>query len=184
MTNDEEEAFSPVGLTNYFSGAVRMGRNIQPATLYSTETVLAHIPPDAKGEPVSFIRLFNDSEIVTTWSWSAYRTQDIEFPEAKELLVETLSKVNRDPDDVHDVSVPITAADVKGFLKVDYFPHYDSEALNAGWYEKFNDLQGKKNTYWVSGLNGFETVEFAVRAALDIAESFFPVHTSDGHSEL
>ncbi|KAJ7716409.1 hypothetical protein B0H14DRAFT_2643845 [Mycena olivaceomarginata] len=46
--------------------------------------------------------------------------------------------------------------------------------LEAGYYAKFNALQGEKNTYYASGLNGFETVEYAIRAGIDVAETYFP----------
>lgn len=68
---------------------------------------------------------------------------------------------------------PVTDRDVLGFQQNDYFPHFDSEQLRQGWYDKFNALQGKQKTFYASGLNGFETVEFALRAGLDIVDSYF-----------
>ena len=59
------------------------------------------------------------------------------------------------------------------FRAWDYFPHFDKDQLDNGYYEKFNSLQGYMGTYYASGLNGFETVEFAVRAGKDVANSYF-----------
>lgn len=92
---------------------------------------------------------------------------------AYKLLLETFSKFNRDPRDMTAVKKPVKPDDVLGFTKTDYFPHFDVEQLKNGWYEKYNALQGKQKTYYTSGLNGFETVEFAIRGANDLVESFF-----------
>ena len=51
--------------------------------------------------------------------------------------------------------------------------HICREQLEHGFYAGFNALQGHKNTYYVSGLNGFETVEFAIRAGQDVVDSYF-----------
>ena len=84
-----------------------------------------------------------------------------------------MSKINSDPRDPSAQPKPVTDKDVLAFRKNAYFPHFDSAQLAGGWYDKFNALQGKKGTYYASGLNGFETVEFAVRAGLDVVDSFF-----------
>ena len=67
----------------------------------------------------------------------------------------------------------VKPSDVLGFVKTDYFPHFDVEQLKNGWYTKYNALQGKQKTYYTSGLNGFETVEFVIRSANDLVDSFF-----------
>jgi len=67
----------------------------------------------------------------------------------------------------------IDNGDVLAFVKHDYFPHFDPEQLAAGWYGKFNALQGQQKTYYASGLNMFETVEGALRAGYDVVDSFF-----------
>lgn len=131
-----------------------------------------NIPTDAFGEPVAFLKLFTASDIASTWSWGKYRG-DTSYQQAKKLLKETLSRLNKDPRDANAVAKKVTDQDVLGFRKTDYFPHFDSQQLKEGWYEKFNELQGNKRTFYVSGLNGFETVEFALRAGIDIVESFF-----------
>lgn len=67
----------------------------------------------------------------------------------------------------------VDGGDVLAFVAHDYFPHYDSDQLAAGIYGLFNSLQGQRHTYYASGLNMFETVEFAVRAGYDIVDSYF-----------
>jgi len=118
------------------------------------------------------LKLFNTSDIATTFSWGPYRGNETRA-EAKTLLKTTLSKINKDPRDPSALPEPVTNRDILEFRKNDYFPHFDSAQLAGGWYAKFNALQGKKGTYYASGLNGFETIEFAVRAGADIVDSFF-----------
>jgi hypothetical protein len=166
----EAEAFGPVGVNTYYSGAVRT------RTPYGLAFRIAQaspfLPPDASGQPVTFIKLSPYSNVATTWSWGPYRVPQT-IAQAKELLKCTLSKLNKDPRNATDVAVPIKDSDVVGFRKWDYFPHYDTEQLSCGWYDKFNRLQGQQKTYYASGLNGFETIEFAIRAGQDIVDSFY-----------
>jgi hypothetical protein len=159
-----------MGLIDYFSGAVRLST---PRDLtFSAASAAPNIPTDAAGQPVSFLYLFNTSNIATSWSWGPYRGNGT-VEAAKTILKETLSRINKDPRDPAAVPKPVTDKDVVAFKKHDYFPHFDSQQLADGWYGKFNALQGQKNTYYASGLNGFETIEFALRAGLDVVESYF-----------
>jgi hypothetical protein len=169
VSANEQTVFGPVGLTAYFSSAVRL---ITSPYFFEAESVAPNIPADADGEPVAFLQLFRASNIATAWSWGPYRG-NLTADQARALLTETLSKVNKDPTNASAVPQPVTDADILGFQQNDYFPHFDSEQLAGGWYEKFNDLQGQQKTYYASGLNGFETVEFALRAGIDIVDSYF-----------
>jgi hypothetical protein len=196
IDHDETKVFSPVGIIKYWSGAVRVATpygDIFAGFLHETffgmiDKILGgaevafgdFIPwlPKAAGEPVAFIRVFNESDIATTWSWGKYKGHQT-LAEAKTLLKEVMSKLNKDPDDPNAVPIPITDADVKNFTEWDYFPHFDQPQLDQGFYNKFNALQGHKNTYYASGLNGFETVEFAVRAGKDVVDSYFGSPSSD-----
>ena len=190
---DQKEAaiFSPVGIIKYWSGAVRvdtpygdafsgfLNKNFLEIVSMviggsgSNATFREYLPwlPKAAGEPVAFIRIFPQSDIATTWSWGKYRS-DQTLGEAKSLLKEVISKLNKDPQDASAKPKPITDADVKDFRQWDYFPHFDGQELDHGFYAKFNALQGHKNTYYASALNGFETVEFAIRAGQDVVDSY------------
>jgi hypothetical protein len=171
LTPLEQTTFAPVGLTSYFSSAVRLSA-IPFAITFDASSPAPYLPPPAFGEPVAFLRLFPQSDIATAWSWGAYRGNTT-AAQARQLLKETLSRVNKDPRNATQPPKKVTDRDILGFQPNDNFPHFDGPELRAGWYGKFNALQGQKGTYWVSGLNGFETVEFAVRAAVDIVESYF-----------
>ena len=202
IDHEEKKIFSTVGIIKYWSGAVRVATpygDIFAGFLHETflgiiEKFINHlgghisfadyIPwlPKAAGEPVAYLRIFNESDIATTWSWGKYKS-DQTLDEAKSLLKGVISKFNKDPEDPNAKLEPITDADVRDFREWDYFPHFDRKQLDHGFYAKFNALQGHKNTYYASGLNGFETVEFAIRAGQDVVNSYFDsVFDSDGHA--
>lgn len=170
VTEEETTVFSPIGTTNYYAGAVSLN-NTARQKLYEAASPSPALPPPASGEPVAFLQLWNSSAIATTWSWDAYR-QPSNISKARALLKSTLSKVNKDPTNPNAVPTPITDDNVKAFIKADYFPHYDSAQLAAGYYNLFDQLQGQKQTYFASGLNAFETVEFALRAGYDVVDSY------------
>jgi hypothetical protein len=162
----EKEVFGPVGLISYFSGAARIKT---PYGIFEAASSSPVLPPTANGSPVAFLHLWPGSEIATTYSWGAYRGNTT-CDEARDLLKSTLEIVNQN---VNPGARSINGGDVLAFEAHDYFPHFDGEQLAAGYYGKFNALQGKQRTYFASGLNMFETVEFAVRAGYDVADSYF-----------
>lgn len=170
LSEEERTVFSAVGINAFWSGAVRM--QIPHGMTFSAASASPYLPPDAAGEPVVFVKLQNSSEIATTSSWGAYRGNTT-TEEAYNLLKTTLSKLNRDPRSKTTQSKPIRDADVLAFQHNDYFPHFDSAQLAAGYFQKFDALQGTKQTYWASGLNMFELVEYAVRAGQDVVERYF-----------
>jgi hypothetical protein len=197
ISNDENIVFSPVGTIKYWSGAVRVATpNGDTFAGFLRETFLGLIAqvlggvtlpfgefipwlPEAAGQPVAMVRLFNSSDIGTTWSWGAYQSNQT-LAEANTLLKDTLSRINKDPTDTTAIGKPVTDDDVMDFREWDYFPHYDQAQLDQGFYAKFNSLQGSQNTYYVSGLNGFETVEFAIRAGIDVVDTYFSTSNASG----
>ncbi|PVH85846.1 FAD/NAD(P)-binding domain-containing protein [Cadophora sp. DSE1049] len=165
-TDDEVTVFSPLDLISYFSGAVRLQT---PRNLTFSAASPPTVPVAATGAPISLLHLFNTSDIATTWSWGNGTSTAV----ARQLLKETLSRINKDPTDPAAVPKPVTDKDILGFQQNDYFPHFGPTELAGGWYDKFNKLQGAKKTYYASGLNGFETVEFAIRAGSEIVQTYF-----------
>jgi hypothetical protein len=150
ISHDESTVFGPVGIIKYWSGAVKV--NTPSADIFAgflQETFFAIIDkflsglgfgdttfaefipwlPKATGQPVAFLRLFNVSDIATTWSWGAYRG-DQTLTQAKTLLEQVISKLNKDPANASAKPVPITDGDVKDFREWDYFPHFDKAQLD------------------------------------------------------
>jgi hypothetical protein len=50
----------------------------------------------------------------------------------------------------------------------DYFPYVGEQALREGFYEKMQNIQGDRGTYFVGGVLNFETVEFTAVFAKDL----------------
>ncbi|KAI0743306.1 hypothetical protein BC629DRAFT_1585253 [Irpex lacteus] len=161
LSSNESDVFSKVDITAYWSSAT--STKIPYPYFYQQN------PPQPLGAPVGFLRVFNDSSVTTTYSWGPVGS-NLSIREVTQLLVSTLTEVQTGAD----ISDPIvTADDVKAIRQWDYFPHLNTTDLRSGLYEKYNALQGKQHTYYSSGLNGFETVEFAIRAGKDLVQSFF-----------
>lgn len=170
LTSSEQSLFSEVQLINYFSGAV--STVLPPDDLFYANSSSPLLPPDASGEPVGILRFFAESNITTTWSWGAWG-KNYTLEEGRTLLIETLSRINKDPNEAGSRPVPIQDADVKGFLKHDYFPQVSGAALARGWYRELDRQQGRNKTFFASGLNAFESAEFAIRAGQDVVASYF-----------
>jgi len=55
----------------------------------------------------------------------------------------------------------------------DYFPHVDGAALDAGYFERIDALQGQGRVYYVGGALNFETVEHSARQARALMRRHF-----------
>lgn len=64
----------------------------------------------------------------------------------------------------------------------EHFAHVETPALNAGFYERFEALQGKNGTLYATGLLGLETVEHTARYAHDLMVEFFAPARASRHS--
>jgi hypothetical protein len=169
LSEEEYDVFSEVTVHNYFSSAVELA--LPFGVSYIAESPSLIEPPPNDGEPVAVLRLSQQSNISTSWSWGPYG--DYSINSAEVLLNTTMSKLNKDPRNTSAMAMSLDNSDIRAFRKWDYFPHFESETLRCGAYDKLNKLQGCKKTYWASGLNGMETVEWAIRAGIDVVESYF-----------
>ncbi|KAF9766569.1 hypothetical protein IL306_001010 [Fusarium sp. DS 682] len=167
----EKTLFAQVGVNGYFSSAVRMNKLGDNLTV-SQELPNPLDPFKPEGQPVYLTPLHPESNIV-----NVYSADDPAHPSVtrvKKHLIHDLSKINKDLGNAYAVSTKLGTADIRAFSgQIDYFPHLGPEALADGWYEKFNHLQGKDNTYFISGLNSFELVEYTIRAARDLVATHF-----------
>jgi hypothetical protein len=170
LSKKEKELFELVGTDNYYSSAVRAKQFPNGISLWGAKPN-ALTPVEPEGQPVYFKNLMEGSDVVSGWSWDKYRKTPDEKKSKKQLL-DTLSKFNKDPREVNMESMQVSEKDILAFMRViDYFPHLDPDALKAGWYKRFNALQGKQGTYYATTLSGFEMIEFAVRAGQEIGNS-------------
>ncbi|KAI0083271.1 hypothetical protein BDY19DRAFT_900543 [Irpex rosettiformis] len=168
LTTPETTLFSKLHTTPYTSSAVSVN------TPFHTSYIQNPFKP--LNEPVAFVRLFNDSDVATAWQWGsldANNTNDDDDDALKVLLADTITLVQIGAN-VTSEEQEVKPEDVRALQTAPYFAHFRGEELSGGEaYGRLEGLQGVRGTYWVSGLNGFETVEFAVRAGRDLVKRFF-----------
>jgi hypothetical protein len=169
LTEEENEVFKDVVVHNYFSSAFEF--NLPYGVSYIANATNSSVPPPNEGQPVAVLHLDERNNISTAWSWGP-DDEYVDENATRRLLLESLSKVNKDPRNATAQAEPLCPADMKAFRKWDYFPHFDTEALRDDVYSKLNKLQGCSRTYWSSGLQGMETVEWAIRAGQDVVDSY------------
>jgi hypothetical protein len=169
ITEEEHNTFNNVTTHQYYSAAVEL--EMPFGVSYIANTTSPALPPPNEGEPVAVLHLNKQSNVSVAWSWGPYEPQA--EGTAQRLLMESLSKINKDPRNATQAPEPVTDSDVKAFKKWDYFPHFGPDALRSGAYAKLNELQGCKNSYWASGLSGMEIVEWAVRSGQDVVDTYF-----------
>ncbi|KAJ5648906.1 uncharacterized protein N7484_002629 [Penicillium longicatenatum] len=170
LSDEEQEVFTPVGTHSFYSGAVRL--STPRAMTFGAASAHPGLPPDATGDPVVFTKLHDDLDIAITSSWGPYRG-DLTRDQAYKRLKSTLSVFNKDPRDAGGSAETVSDEDVLAFQENEYFPHFDPKQLREGYYELFEGLQGQQRTYYASGFNMFELVEYALRAGQDVAKRFF-----------
>jgi hypothetical protein len=115
---------------------------------------------------VAYLRIFNESGIATTWSWGATRLLMRPKVSLKRLSRNsTRSPRTRTPNSNQSLTrtSEISGSEVTSLTSIE-------KQLDYGFYAT---LQGNKNTYYASGLNDFETVEFAIHAGQDVVDSYF-----------
>ncbi|KAL3441424.1 hypothetical protein BJX65DRAFT_254918 [Aspergillus insuetus] len=167
----EEAVFSAVRTTNYFSAAVRL--DTPPLSFFQIATETPYSSPEVAGQPVSVEGQYNTSDISLLYALASH-SQSVE--EVAEVTLQTLSRINGDPanDSQEEGTTPVTDRDIKAFRHHPYyFPHFGAEALRGGLYDLFNELQGANRTYFTSGLNRVEHVEYVVVAAREVVQRYF-----------
>lgn len=172
ITMEENKVFKEVVVHNYFSSAAKL--ELPFGVSYIAASANSSVPPPAVGEPVAVLHLSRASNVSVSWSWGPdYPPYFLSEVAAKDQLIETFNKINKDPSAAGAPLQEFTTADVKAFRKWEYFPHFNTQPLKDGIYKKFNELQGCSKTYWAGGLSGMETVEWTIRAGQDVVDSYF-----------
>jgi hypothetical protein len=174
LTEEENTLFGGVVTHNYFSSAVEF--ELPFGVSYIAKSANITVPPPNDNEPVAVLRLDERSNISTSWSWgpdaSGPEAEFVANRTAQNIANEVLSKINKDPRNATEASEPLDSTDIRSFRKWDYFPHFGSEPLRNDAYAKLDKLQGCTRTYWASGLQGMETVEWAIRAGQHVVEGY------------
>ncbi|KIK57478.1 hypothetical protein GYMLUDRAFT_172661 [Collybiopsis luxurians FD-317 M1] len=146
FSGQEADVFSNVGVTAYWAAAFEMDLPYPYAFLKT--------PATPNFRPIAMLRYFNESTISTAYSFgpSPYNeTSAASDEQVKQLLVSSANKLGEGlaQNQVANVQAPITITetDVELLTCQDHFPHVLTEALQGGFYSKYNALQGQKNTF-------------------------------------
>ncbi len=170
MTEQEHNTFNNVTVHQYSSSADVF--DLPYGVSYVANSTAVSHPPPNDGQVIAVLRLTNDTGICTAWQWGSYEYQTDEV--TQQLLIDSLSEINKDPRNATEAPEPFCENDVKAFKKWnDYFPHFGTDALAGGAYGALNALQGQKKTYYASGLAGMEIVEWAIRGGYEVVNNYF-----------
>lgn len=96
------------------------------------------------GHPFMIIKNWTETDLVTLYTWT---TAPIPVPEVEARVRQSMAAMHLD------------LRGIRQTLQWSYFPHVDSEALAAGFYDRLTALMGRRSTWYAGGLMNFEDVE-------------------------
>jgi hypothetical protein len=155
--SDEEKALfdklliNPFCLTSYLISDLKL-----PGRVVNIDKL------DREGDVWFISQQFEDNNL-----FSFYSRVDRENTITKEQILDRVK------DDVTLLGGTIDS-DYYTFDKWPYFPHVSAQDMQAGFYTRLEQLQGKQNTYFVGGLMNFELVETIAEYSKALVEKNFP----------
>jgi len=156
MSAEERDLFSQVVSRNYH---VTVAAVDGVADDRRTVDFYAHTRPEAVGHVNSWHAPDPAQPVFAAWQNVAWSQTD---DEARQLLASDFAKFGGG-----------TMERVLLHRAWDYFAHVETAALDAGFYDRFEALQGKNGTLYATGLLAFETVETTARYGRDLVNHFF-----------
>lgn len=178
LSEKEIELFSKFSYHPYYVGAFRTENNQEdPLGKYYYQNIY----PDEKDgkvepEPVQFTKRWEDTNIVARgYNWE----QAGKFNSPDSGPREKLEKVFREfmkermgvPD--YELLQPTECAPIVDKYWPTYFPHVSIEEFQAGFYDKFELLQGENNFYYTSSALAFESMEQTVAYSELLIKKYF-----------
>ncbi len=156
ITPDESEVFEKVVHFDYYTISCEVKDFSRNFFLQILNDRKFQIP--ASGFPIMISKVWDESDIALFYSYSKEKTSEKEIVRK---LKEYTKKINRRIVQIVDV------------IKWDYFPHFNTDDLQSGIYNKLEGLQGGKNTYYIGGLMNFETVEHVITYSRHTVKKYF-----------
>lgn len=160
-SEEETELFSKIIHKEYFTMAVRTEESKSPDISYY---YFANMTPETLGHLMVFYHRWPDAgaqPLVTFTLRNHEKLEDVPFEVAKATTLK----------DMEISGLPVTQVE-----RVDdwyYFPHVSSKDYAAGWYDKVEAMQGKKNTYYAGEVMAFGDMEETVEYSRDLVRRFF-----------
>lgn len=172
---DQEDVLSQLVYEPYWTTFVKMselefGERYYPV-LFPSSAGLTYQEFEGVGEPIGLFKQLQVSPYVSVYSWhkpplpEGFSNADINA-----LTDQYLGWLNLNEDeDGNPIPLEIEA----NFEWSAYFPHVITEAIDNGWFQDLENLQGYRKTYFTGGYRTMDTIESVVRSAEDIIDRFF-----------
>jgi hypothetical protein len=170
LTAEELDLFRSVKTRHYFTAAVKVSQFGTAPGGYYFDIDYGVTPPaidhPRSGEPcAAYIPMTKanptDDAIAVVYSYS---DRPISLAQVHRNVVDGINSLG---------GRPISEADIVDSDAWQYFPHVDTDAIVAGFYDKVEALQGKNRTFWAGGLMNFELTERAAAYSLVLADTYF-----------
>ncbi|TAD98989.1 MAG: FAD-dependent oxidoreductase [Bacteroidetes bacterium] len=156
LTAQEKTLFDKVKYNYYFTTAVDASNFPAEELFVLKQNGKICLPND--GEPVSFIRHFENTNTLVVYSYSKAPTT---IAEIQRKLIKSLKQMKG------------TNINIIKTWSWEYFPHVEGADLKAGFYEQMEKLQGANDTFYLGGLMNFEDVENTVEYSKYLVGQWF-----------
>ncbi len=127
-------------------------------------------------EPVQFTKRWDDTNLIARgYNWELAKIFDSNDPEKLKNIEDVFKTFMKERMEVPEYKLMESS---KIYPIVDkywdtYFPHVSIEDLRNGFYEEFESLQGKDNTYFVGSSLTFEMMETTAAYSEYLVERYF-----------
>jgi hypothetical protein len=117
----------------------------------------ANMRSSRRGEPVFWYRRFADVDLAVFYTLANGGGIDESLGHVADTVKRLGGRVGR----------------VEAQRRWRYFPHVAAEDMRAGFYERFESMQGAQRTWWTGELFSFATVETVVAHARALVDNRF-----------
>jgi hypothetical protein len=117
-----------------------------------------NLAPEQKGEPMFWYRRWRDSSVHTFYSIGDGAMSDDAIVAGVDAMARRLGG---------------RLGDVLRVARWRYFPHVTSADMEAGFYQRFEAMQGERRTHYAGELLCFPTVETVTAYSADLVQRFF-----------
>src|SRR5262249_44611344 len=100
--------------------------------------------PASRGHPVAFHHRYPETDVYTFYAYGGPAAGPADI---QRLLHQDVARMGGQVEMIHHQQ------------RWAYFPHVGSEDLRTGYFQRLDAIQGRKHTYYLGSLLGFELVE-------------------------
>jgi Flavin containing amine oxidoreductase len=153
-TLDEEELFSKIKYNKYWTFALIMENMPKRSIGY----LPSNFSSDKQGHIMCWYRRYPD---INLYDFYVIANDRQEEQDIEKIIIEDLNQIGA------TIKEKYVSAEWK------YFPHVDIVDIENKFYERLENLQGIKNTYFVGELLNFSYIEAVIEYSYDLVKRFF-----------